>query len=151
MADENLSIRAHTAQYFASRLINLEWVKHGAGEHRIFRAECGLKDAAGHLLVTAYAAQRPDGEWSVLLVNRDQSNAHNVKPAFRNEDGSVAGFTGPVRKVTFGSQQYVWHSEGPNSRPDPDGPPLTTTINSDANAAFTLPKASITVLCGKTR
>src|SRR5215469_8660856 len=31
VADEKLDILQHTAQYFASRLINLEWVKHGAG------------------------------------------------------------------------------------------------------------------------
>ncbi len=149
VADEDLKIRAHTAQYFASRLINLEWVKHGAGVHRIFHADCGLKDAAGHVLVTAYAALRPDGEWALLLVNRDPSNGHNVKPAFRNEDGSVAGFTGPVRMVTFGKQQYVWHSDGPNSRPDPDGPPALSTVTGDAEAGFVLPAASVTVLRGK--
>lgn len=149
VADEDLKIRAHTAQYFASRLINLEWVKHGSGVHRVFRAECGLKDAAGHVLVTAYAAQRPDGEWSLLLVNRDPSNAHNVKPAFRNKNGRVDRFTGPVRMVTFGSQQYVWHSDGPNSHPDPDGPPAVSTVTGDEEAGVVLPKASVTVLRGK--
>jgi hypothetical protein len=151
VADENLHIRAHTSQYFASRLINLEWVKHGAGAHRLFAAGCELKDDAGHVLVTSYAVQRPDGEWSLLLVNRDQSNAHRVAPVFQNPEGSAAHFAGPVRMVTFGSEQYVWHSDGPNSHPDPDGPPLPSTINSDANTSFMLPKASITVLRGKIR
>lgn len=151
VADENLHIRAHTSQYFASRLINLEWVKHGAGAHRLFAAGCELKDDAGHVLVTSYAVQRPDGEWSLLLVNRDQSNAHRVAPVFQNQEGTAAHFVGPVRMVTFGSEQYAWHSDGPNSYPDPDGPPLSNTVNSDGNTAFTLPKASITVLRGKVR
>jgi F5/8 type C domain-containing protein len=151
VADENLHIRAYTSQYFASRLINLEWVKHGTGAHRLFPAACELKDDAGHVLITAYVVQRPDGQWSLLLVNRDQSNAHAVTPAFRNQDGSVLRFAGPVKMVTFGSEQYVWHSDGPDSHPDPDGPPLTTTVNSDANSVFTLPKASVTVVRGEIR
>ncbi len=32
-------------------------------------------DDAGHALVTAYASLRP-AQWSVMLVNRDQENAH---------------------------------------------------------------------------
>ena len=149
VADENLKIRAHTSQYFAGRLINLEWVKHGAGAHHIYRAGCELKDAAGHVLVTAYAVQRPDGEWSLLLVNRDQSNSHRVKPVFHNQDGSATSFTGPVRVVSFSSEQYAWHSAGANSYPDPDGPPAVAEAAGGRQAEFTLPRASITVLRGK--
>lgn len=149
VADENLNIRARTSQYFASRLINLEWVKHGAGFHRIFPAGCDLKDAAGHVLITAYAVERPDREWSLLLVNRDQSNAHPVVPVFHDQNGHPMHLGGPVRMASFGSEHYTWHSDGPNSRPDPDGPPLSTTVDADAHTVFTLPKASVTVLRGK--
>jgi len=149
VADESLNIRAHTSQYFASRLINLEWVKHGAGVHRIFPAGCELKDTAGHVLITAYAVERPDREWSLLLVNRDQSNAHPVVPVFHDQNGPPMHLGGPVRMASFGSEQYTWHSDGPNSRPDPDGPPLRTTVDADANTVFTLPKASVMVLRGK--
>ncbi|HEV2117262.1 MAG TPA: discoidin domain-containing protein [Terriglobales bacterium] len=151
VADQDLKIRAHTAQYFAGRLINLEWVKHGAGMHRLFAAGCELKDAAGHVLVTAYAVERPDGEWSLLLVNRDQSNAHAVRPMFQNENGSARSFSGRVSVVSFGSTQYVWHSDGAYSRPDPGGPPLEATVEAGTNTVFTLPKASITVLRGRVR
>jgi hypothetical protein len=149
VADESLNIRAHTSQYFASRLINREWVKHGAGVHRIFPAGCDLKDAAGHVLITAYAVQRPDREWSLLLVNRDQSNAHPVVPVFHDQNGHPMHLGGPVRMASFGSEQYTWHSDGPNSRPDPDGPPSSTTVDADAHTVFTLPKASVMVLRGK--
>ena len=151
VAGQDLKIRAHTAQYFSGRLINLEWVKHGAGMHRLFAAGCELKDAAGHVLVTAYAAQRPDGEWSLMLVNRDQSNAHAVRPMFQMQDGAAAKFNGPVRMVTFGSEQYTWHSDGPNSHPQPDGPPVVSTVTAGGEAKFILPKASVTVLRGKIR
>jgi len=51
--------------------------------------------------------------------------------------------------VTFGSEQYVWINDGPNSHPDPDNPPVATTVNVTPQTTFTLPKASITVLRGR--
>jgi len=58
-------------------------------------------------------------------------------------------FSGPVTLVTFGAEQYVWIDDGPNSHPDPDHPPIATVLQAGSQAAFTLPKASITVLRGK--
>jgi hypothetical protein len=57
-------------------------------------------------------------------------------------------FAGPVTLVSFGSEQYVWINDGPNSHPDPDHPPVATVLQGQP-ATFTLPKASITVLRGR--
>lgn len=54
----------------------------------------------------------------------------------------------PMTSVSFGSEQYVWINDGPNSHPDPDHPPVATVLQG-ALATFTLPKASITVLRGR--
>jgi hypothetical protein len=59
--------------------------------------------------VTAYALKRPDGEWSLLAVNRDQQNSHRVRIAFRGTGDSSASFAGPVEIATFGSGQYKWN------------------------------------------
>jgi hypothetical protein len=149
VANEKLEIQQHTSQYFASQMINLEWVKHGAGVHQLFPAEADVKDDAEHALVTVYAVKRPDGEWSLMLINKDPSNAHALKIEF-SEAGKQAGhLAGPVTQVTFGSEQYGWHPEGPKSHADPDGPAVTTTVNAKSGQAFTLPKASVTVIRGK--
>ncbi len=150
VANEKLEIWQHTSQYFASQMINLEWVKHGAGLHQLFPAEADVKDDAGHALVTAYAAKRPDGVWSLMLINKDPSNAHAVEIDFSNSSGKPpAHFIGQVTLVTFGAEQYVWHSEGAKSHADPDGPPLRTTLNVNSDDSFNLPKASVTVLRGR--
>jgi hypothetical protein len=60
-----------------------------------------------------------------------------------------SSFSGPVTFVTFGSEQYVWINDGPNSHADPDHPPIATTLPASPDTTFTLPKASITVLRGK--
>ena len=146
VADEHLQIRAFTSQYHASRLINLEWVQHRAGTHKLYPASCDLEDAAGHTLITAYAVSRPDGNWSLMLVNKDQSNQHAVRIAF--DDPSHSSFTGAIEMITFGSEQYMWKSEGPNGHPDPNKPPVTKTLPAGAQS-IALPKASVTVLRAK--
>lgn len=150
VADKNLAIKQYTAQYFASQLINLDWVKHGAGVHQLYLAMADLKDEAGHELITAYAVKRPDGEWSLLVVNKDPSNAHEVAVAFENGGGAAVGFSGEMKIVSFAPSEYVWHSEGAKSYADPDGPAKRTTVNA-ASGKIMLAKASVTVLTGKVR
>lgn len=146
VADENLNIRAHTSQYYASQMINLEWVKHRKGSHQLFSAAADLKDSAGHVLITAYPVQLPDGQWSVMVINKDQSNPHTVSLVFDDGTSTPKSFSGPVTMVTFGSEQYVWRSDGTNSHPDPNDPPVSKTLS---GTSITLPKASLNVLRGK--
>lgn len=150
VANEKLEITGYTAEYFAGQLLNLDWVKHGAGVHQLYPAAGDLQDEAHHNLMTAYAVKRPDGAWSLLILNKDPSNAHAVSLAF--EDGGKATamqFTGAVKMVTFGAAEYVWHSSGAASHADPDGPPKRSEFAWTAGQKVVLPKASITVLTGK--
>jgi hypothetical protein len=150
VANDKLEISQHTSQYFASRMINLEWVKHGAGSHQLSPASSDVTDDAGHALVTVYAAKRPDGEWSLMLINKDPSNAHEAKIEFDDGSGSpVRHFAGTVSMVTFGADQYVWHPQGTESHADPDGPPASVSLNVKGGSGFVLPRASVTVLRGK--
>ncbi len=144
VADENLKIHAFTCQYYASRLINLEWVQHRAGAHKLYPAACDLKDAAGHTLITAYAVIRPNQSWSLMLINKDQTNAHEV----RLGPGGRQGFTNPTTQISYGSEQYMWREAGANGRPEPGDPPVVKSLSAGAQAVL-LPKASITILRGK--
>lgn len=149
--DANLQIQQPTSQYFASQLINLDWVQPGNGLHRAFPASSDVRDAAGHTLVTAYAVLRPDGQWSLLLVNKDQHNAHTVRIRFHDAEKNVDTiFSGPVSVTTFGSAQYQWHPNIGDGWADPDGPALHSSLSAGADTAYTLPKASITVVRGAT-
>jgi hypothetical protein len=150
VADDKLNIRQYTAQYFASQLVNLDWVKHGGGLHQLYPAAADLHDDADRDLITAYAAKRPDGEWSLLMINKDPSNAHEVNLAFEdNGTRTPARFIGMVKLTTFGAAEYVWHSDGAKSKADPDGPPHSDSVVWKIGQKVLLPKASITVLTGK--
>jgi hypothetical protein len=144
VADRDYNITGYTAPYWAARMINYEWVAHRSGVHEMFPAKTDIKDANGNLLVTTYAVKRPDGNWSVMLVNKDENHAYNVRVEFGGKT-----FSGPVSWVTMGSDQYVWHAKGAESYADPDGPPFGKTVAGGPGATYVLPKSSVTVLRGR--
>lgn len=165
--DANYQIQQHLSQYFAAQLINLEWMQPGNGEHHVFSAKSDLSDGAGHALVTAYALHRPDGQWSLMIVNRDQFTAHSLHVNFRDDSASTSSsFTGPVAVSVFGRDQYQWHPASTTfmahaanaaSDPvisntkgyaDPDGPIVHTTQNASPDTTYQIPAASMLVLRG---
>ena len=149
-ADRDLKIRQPLAQYFASQLINLEWLQPGNGEHRLFAATTDAADGAGHALISAYPALRPDGSWALLIINKDQDNAHAVSVRFEDLAHHRLGtFTGRVASVVFSKAEYQWHPERDGGTADPDGPPTRATVEARADSTFNLPAASITVLRGR--
>jgi hypothetical protein len=148
--DKDLHIRQPLSQYFASQLINLDWVQPGDAANKLFPAASDVMDDAGHTLVTSYAALRPDGQWSLLIVNKDQENAHAVRVAFHDSKANADEFfMGPVSVATFGSEQYQWHPNIDGGTADPDGPIARSTTTLPPGASFQLPKASVTVLRGR--
>jgi len=165
--DASYNIQQPLAQFFVAQLINTEWAQLGGGEHQVYSAKGDLEDGAGRELVTAYALKRPDGQWALMIVNRDQENAHRVRIAFDKGGGSATRFAGPVDIATFGSAQYKWnpsrtrflaHAEvagAPtvvsytNGTADPDGPILRTKQQAGENSAYDLPAATVIVIRGK--
>jgi hypothetical protein len=136
------------SQFYAAQLVNLEWLKPGSEHHEIFPSESDVRDTAGHTLVTSYAVKRPDGKWALLIINKDQENAHEVKLSFRNEDTSrETSFTGPIDMVAFGSAQYRWD---PLKKLAESQGPTKSSINIEGtNKTIELPAASLVVLRGK--
>jgi hypothetical protein len=148
-ADRDLKIRQPLSQYFASQLINLEWVQPSDGVHKLFPAASDVGDGAGHVLVTSYAVKRPDGQWALLIINKDQENAHTVGISFDDAAKGTAGFfAGPVSVTTFGKDQYQWHPDLNGGTADPDGPAVKSTIKGEPGTKFSLPAASVTVIRG---
>ena len=146
--DRDYKMRGRLSQYVASQLITREWVQPVDAAHRIFRVSSDVRDKAGNLLVTAYAVLRPDGQWSLLIINKDHDNAQSVRIAF-GVSGVRSFFSGPVRVVSYGAAQFQWHFAGADSYADPDLPPVASSLTARAETAFTLPKASVNVIQGR--
>ncbi|HTU34972.1 MAG TPA: hypothetical protein VMF66_14320 [Candidatus Acidoferrum sp.] len=122
--------------YSSAHLINFEWLQHGAGANKIFPASADLKDAAGRNVITSYAVKRPDGNWSLMLINHDLNAAHPVHIVIDDAKHVVHPFVGSVALV-----QYC-------NNPAED---KNVTIAATPDGAYTLPAGSITVIRGKLR
>jgi len=147
--DHNWLIKQRTSQFFATQMLTQEWAEPGDGEHRLFRAASDIKNSKGQTLVTAYAVLRPDGQWSLMVINKDYDNPHSVGITFHDGDTAAdSPFVGPVTRITFGKEQYRWHSALRDGYADPDGPADKSTLP-DGTRSFTLPPASMTVLRGR--
>ena len=163
----NYEIQQRLAQFFVAQLINQEWAQPDGAEHQVYPAKSDLEDGAGHELVTAYAVKRPDGQWSLMLVNRDQQTAHKVRVSFRGESGREESFAGQVETATFGSQQYHWHPAQTRFMAhaehaaehtvvaytkgwaDPDGPIAREKLTAGKDSQYEIPAASVVVIRGK--
>jgi hypothetical protein len=151
VTDKDYNITGYTSLYFAARLINVEWAQHKSGVHQMFPSTVNVKDADGNELVTSYALHRPDGNWAIMLVNRDETQAHTVRVEFAGTSNGASGFSGQVAVTAFGSEQYEWKADGVNSHADPDGPAAGFRLDAKPNTTFTLPKASVTVVRGNVK
>jgi hypothetical protein len=149
MVDDHYQIRQPTSQFFAAQLITHEWAEPLDADHRLFRATSDLKDPDGNGLVTAYALERPDGQWAVMLVNKDYDHAHQVRIIFRDmSNNHDLSFSGPVASITFGKSQYQWHPGRLHGYADPDEPPASSTLPATKQTLYDLPAASVTVVRG---
>lgn len=145
-SDDNDKIIASTSQYFSTQLMTQEWCLPGTLSHAMLPSSTTITDSLGSQVVLSYALLRPDGQYSLLLVNTDQA-VHTVSATFSNT--KVHYFTGNVTQLQFSAKDYAWISNGLNGTASPDGPYEKTTVASGSKAVYTLPGHSITVLRGK--
>src|SRR5437588_6670668 len=143
--DDNYRIQKRTSQFFAAQWITQEWAEPRDAEHRLFRASSDIKDSDGNVLVTAYALQRPDGQWAIMLVNRDYDTPHQVRIVFHNDGHEKdTSLNGPVTSIIFGKAQYQWHPNRKRGIAEPDGPPLRSELIGKKETLYSLPAASLT-------
>jgi hypothetical protein len=142
LVDRNFNVRAKGAAYYALQLLTQHWVIPGDNPHGVYRAitSLGDRDAA----VTAYALRRPDGTWSVLIINKDtQTRRVAIDFGLR-----AAHFTGTVNGVTFGSAQYKWRGLGASDLPSP-ATGLKHLRFAGGATTYVIAPQSLTVLWGR--
>jgi len=143
LATNRRDIRNPVAAFHAIHLLTHEWLEQGTATHEIFRAEpnfAGKPDA----LLSAFAVKRPDGQWSVLLVNRDSAHSRTVRLQLAG-DSHASPINGVHDEWIFSRAQYRWHADGENGHPALDRPPLH---RSTRNELIVLPPYSLAVLRG---
>lgn len=141
IVDPKFNVRAKGAAYYALQLLTQQWALPGDRPHGVYGVTTSLGDYKA--AVTAYALQRPDGLWSVLVVNKDDV-ARTVTIDF---GATRSKFRGNVDVVTFGKEQYHWNGRGPADVPNPDTGLAHRTVQSGRRTYLLAPQ-SLTVFRG---
>jgi hypothetical protein len=128
-ASAGSKILGYASQYFSAQMLTQQWAEPLDATHYVYPSSSNIRASSGADLVTVYSLLRPDGQWSLLLINKDQSNAHPVT-------------------VTLSPAQYVLNPANAKGYPAPDGPITATTLEGGVGTLYSLPAASITVLRG---
>lgn len=155
LSDEQRRILAHTATYHAAALLTRQWAGNPTRPHQVYptRVDIGASDAAGDsdaaAMLSAYAMQRPDRLWSMLLINKDPEQEWTVVLRFAGpEPDTVAPLRGPVDLYQFSAEQYRWWANGARGRPLRSRPPKHTELPGHEPVSVRLPPWSLTVVRG---
>jgi hypothetical protein len=141
LATNRRNIRYPVAAYHSIHLLTHEWLQQGKGAHTIYAAT-PVSDGRPDSLLSAFAVKRPDGKWSVLLINRDAEHARAVRLRFTG-DSVAAAILGVHDEWIFSRAQYRWRANGENGRPVRDRPPRHRSTSDDA---VLLPPYSLAVV-----
>lgn len=140
------------ATYFGARLMTQEWLQAGNEAHEIYAASSNARNAKGEELVTAYAVHRPDGLWSVLLINKDPNRGYQTKVIFRKTtSGSSGSFDGPLDVYQYSGRQYLLGGPSNNPYPVKADEPEHRVIEASRlrPTSISLPPYSLTVIRGR--
>ena len=149
--DDHGHIKKPTATYWGARLLTQQWVQPGDQTHEVYPAVSNVRNGNGDEMITSYAVHRPDGLWSVLLINKDPTRAYETSVVFRNAAGATGAFDGRLDIFQYSSKQYLLG--GPASNPFPvraDEPEHRIVESSRMKPApISLPPYSLTVVRGE--
>src|SRR5437763_5988013 len=142
-------IESRFATYFAARLLTQEWLNSSDEVYEIYAAGSDARDAEGNELITAYAARRRDGEWSLLLINKDPKRAYEANLVFRNR-GIPHHFKGSLDVFQYSAKQYVLGGSQMQPRPLKAQRPEEFTLSGSSRAqTVNVPAYSLTVVRGE--
>jgi hypothetical protein len=135
-SDDDRDIIAPFAAYWVVHLVIHEWSEFGNRPVRIYAVHVDGPTESGGAVVSAYAAKRPDGRVSVMLINKSATASFVANI----DTGSVG-----VRDVfQYSPRNYVWHANGEHGYASPNRPPDRWKIG--RNDRIVLPPLSITVV-----
>lgn len=146
-ADDNYQANDELATYWAARMVTQDWVQPGAGQHSLYPATFAVTGGGKPAPVTAYAVHRPDGQWAVLVLNKDPSRTWNLDLRFVEPTTKQSmGFHGPVKLFQFSGAQYAWRARDASGQTSRSEPPVERSLS--PAQPLSAPPYSISVIVG---
>jgi hypothetical protein len=139
LADSAGGAGSRLPAYYAARLLTRTWADSSGGAHAMHAVRV---TGAGTSRLSAWALHRPDGRWSLLLVNRDPTHALTLDARFGvGADGRTV--VGPLDIWSYSAEQYRWDHPREGGHPSRSEPPAHTL---SSGGSVTVPAWSLMVL-----
>lgn len=148
LRNDNGRIAHTTATYYGARLLTQEWAQPGDAPHEIYPAQSDIRNERGEPLITAYATRRPDGQWAVLLINKDPKQTYTVRVQVKNQATNQTEALRSTVLYQFSSEQYVWHADKAAGYPSRSLPPKKIMLTDRGEQGILLPPYSLSVVRG---
>ncbi|MEO9022410.1 MAG: discoidin domain-containing protein [Ginsengibacter sp.] len=137
-------IKFKTASFYAIQMLTHFWAQPSDSSLEIYPSYSDIYNRKKQVLVTAYPLRKPDGTWSVMLINKDPHKTWNITVDLENTiDKKIIPLLSQ-HLIQYSKEQYQWEADGMNSHPSFILPPVTKKINTATN--ISLPPYSLTVI-----
>jgi hypothetical protein len=148
--DDDGNITHRFAAYFGARLLTQAWLGAPDAFHELYPVTLRPRQRRGESLLTAYAVYRPDGVWSLLVINKDSRGAYRINLEFFN---ALTGITMPLQTAVdlyqFSREQYQLSAKESDPYPIRSRPPTHQLLDKDSLKTVALPSYSLTVIRGR--
>jgi hypothetical protein len=133
------------ATFHTLRLLTQEWMLPQGGLHTAFPVKMNLPKQEQNFL-SAFALKRPDGSWSLLMINKDARHALPLSGLFTKTKGvsTLRPFSGRCRLTTYSTKEYSWRPDGEKGHPLRNDSPVSRMI--EGCQRIILPPWSLSVL-----
>ncbi len=145
-SEEDGKVRWRLPTFYGAKLVIEEWLGSPEGAHRLYPAQIGEPATASTL--AAYAVLRPDGQWALLILNKDAAQPRNATIGFSGTGSGHESWTGPHDVYQYSPLQYAWTPKGESGHPKYSKPPVHFTTAAGEALLLKLPPMSLTVVRG---
>jgi len=147
--DNDGKITHRFAPYYGASLLTQDWLGAPHASHDLFAVTLNPRQHRGESLLTAYAVYRPDGLWSLLIINKDSSRAYRINLKFFNTlTGITTTLQTPIDFYQFSRENYQLSAKKSDPYPIRSGPPTHQILDKDTIKTVRFSPYSLTVIRG---
>jgi hypothetical protein len=146
-SDEDGLVQWRLPAFYGMKMLVQEWAEPVNAQHRIYPVEV-RQGGEPCDTVSAYAVQRPDRRWAVLLLNKSVKPLTLARLQLAGLDRSeLPPSDETVDIVQYSGKQYAWHADREDGHPVRSNPPERFGVKKQGEAlSLVLPPMSLTVL-----
>lgn len=141
---EDKKIKYKTSAYYGMQMLTHFWAQPSDSLLEMYPSTCSMVNKKKSTLISSYSLRKPDGTWSLMIINKDPHKTWNVNVEVENNVSKSITPLPLQHLIQYSKEQYHWEADGMMGHPAIDRPPVTKKIKEANN--ILLPPYSLTVI-----